>query len=224
MDAQQQLYGLMAVAEDQQKAVKAAIDGLTAERAALAKERAALAQAAASVARAGRDIQCAVDGAVPALQEAAGGAVGHAVRVALAGGAEVAARAFDGATRPIVGQLAGFVHAAGEAEGKISGAVEAFGWRWAMVAFGAAAGGIVAVLLAAWLAVWWQRDEVEQLTAQKAALLGEVTQLQATAEGWAKRGGRAKLVTCGDKDRLCVRVDKGSVYGEDGDYYVLRGY
>lgn len=50
MDAQQQLFGLMAVAEEHQKAVKTAIDGLTAERAALAKERAALAQAAASVA------------------------------------------------------------------------------------------------------------------------------------------------------------------------------
>ena len=41
MDAQQQLFGLMAVAEEHQKAVKAALDGLTAERAALAKERAA---------------------------------------------------------------------------------------------------------------------------------------------------------------------------------------
>ena len=37
MEAQQQLFGLMAVAEEHQKAVKAAIDGLTAERAALAK-------------------------------------------------------------------------------------------------------------------------------------------------------------------------------------------
>ena len=35
MDAQQQLFGLMAVAEEHQKAVKAALDGLTAERAAL---------------------------------------------------------------------------------------------------------------------------------------------------------------------------------------------
>ena len=42
MDAQQQLFGLMSVAEEHQRAIEAAIDGLTAERAALAKERAAL--------------------------------------------------------------------------------------------------------------------------------------------------------------------------------------
>lgn len=36
MDAQQQLFGLMAVAEEHQKAVNAALEGLAAERAALA--------------------------------------------------------------------------------------------------------------------------------------------------------------------------------------------
>ena len=39
MDAQQQLFGLMAVAEEQQKAVEAALSGLAAERAALAEVR-----------------------------------------------------------------------------------------------------------------------------------------------------------------------------------------
>ena len=183
MDAQQQLFGLMAVAEEHQKAVKAALDGLTAERAALAKERAAVAQAAASVAGVAGEVRKAAAEAVPAIQKAAG-----------------------------------------EAEGKLSGAVAAFGWRWAMLAGGAAAGGIVAVLLAAWLAVWWQRHQVEQLAEQKAALLGEVAQLQANAEDWAKRGGRAKLEKCGDQGRLCVRIVKTTGYGKDSDYFVLRGY
>jgi len=44
MDAQQQLIGLMTVAEEHHQAVQTALDGLAAERAALAKERAALAQ------------------------------------------------------------------------------------------------------------------------------------------------------------------------------------
>ncbi|MEY2842148.1 MAG: hypothetical protein RI920_185 [Pseudomonadota bacterium] len=213
MDTQQQLFGLMAVAEEHQKAVKSALDGLTAERAALAKERAAVAQAAASVA-----------GVVVEVRKAAAEAVGTSVRQSLAGAADAAAKALGEASRPIVGQLSGVVQAAGEAEGKLSGAVAAFGWRWAMLAGGAAAGGIVAVLLAAWLAVWWQRNQVESLSEQKAALLGEVAQLQASAEDWAKRGGRAKLEKCGDQGRLCVRIDKSSGYGKDGDYYVLRGY
>lgn len=147
MDAQQQLFGLMAVAEEHQKAVKAALDGLTAERAALAKERAAVAQAAASVAGVAGEVRKAAAEAVPAIQKAAGEAVGASVRQSLAGASDAAAKALGEASRPIVGQLSGVVKAAGEAEGKLSGAVAAFGWRWAMLAGGAAAGGIVAVLL-----------------------------------------------------------------------------
>ena len=87
----------------------------------------------------------------------------------------------------------------------------------------AAAGGIVAVLLAGSLSGWWQRHQVEQLVEQRAALVGEVAELQVQAEDWAKRGGRAKLERCGERERLCVRVDKTVGYGKDGDYFVLRG-
>ena len=224
MDAQQQLFGLMAVAEEHQKAVKAALDGLTAERAALAKERAAVAQAAASVA-----------GVAGEVRKAAAEAVGASVRQSLAGASDAAAKALGEASRPIVGQLSGVVKAAGEAEGKLSGAVAAFGWRWAMLAGGAAAGGIVAVLLAAWLAVWWQRHQVESLSEQKAALLGEVAQLQANVAALEKRGGRIVLNTCGG--RLCVEASsnqgegaekwKGAVWSnkENGVQLVIpRGY
>ena len=55
MDEQQQIFGLMAVAEEHQKAVTAAIAGLAAERAALAKERALLAQVAQGIQKAAGD-------------------------------------------------------------------------------------------------------------------------------------------------------------------------
>lgn len=48
--------------------------------------------------------------------------------------------------------------------------------------------------------------------------------MQANADDWAKRGGRAKLEKCGDAGRLCVRIDKTTGYGKDSDYFVLRGY
>lgn len=213
MDAQQQLFGLMAVAEEHQKAVKTALDGLTAERAALAKERAAVAQAAASVAGVAGEVRKAAAEAVPAIQKAAGEAVGASVRQSLAGASDEAAKALGEASRPIVGQLSGVVKAAGEAEGKLSGAVAAFGWRWAMLAGGAAAGGIVTVLLAAWLAVWWQRHQVESLSEQKAALLGEVAQLQANVAALEKRGGRIVLNTCGG--RLCVEASSNQGEGAE---------
>lgn len=217
MDAQQQLFGLMAVAEEHQKAVNAALDGLTAERAALAKERAALAaalaqqteavkSAAGSVSDVGDSIRQAASDAIPAIRRAAGEAVGASVRQSLAGASDAAAKALGEASRPIVMQLSGVVKAASEAEGKLSGAVAAFGWRWAMLAGGAAAGGIAAVLLAAWLAVWWQRHQVERLAEQKAALQADVAQMQASVKELEKRGGRIVMTTCGG--RLCIEASK----------------
>ena len=51
--AEDWLYGLMEVAERQQAAVQAALEGLVAERAALAREREALARGVAQVIRNG---------------------------------------------------------------------------------------------------------------------------------------------------------------------------
>jgi len=213
MDAQQQLFGLMAVAEEHQKAVKAAIDGLTAERVALAKERAAVAQAAASVAGVAGEVRKAAAEVVPAIQKAAGEAVGASVRQSLAGASEAAAKALGEASRPIVGQLSGVVKAASEAEGKLARAVAAFGWRWAMLAAGAAAGAIVAVLLVAWLAVWWERYQVEQFAKQKTTLQGDVAQLQANVSALEKRGGRFVIATCGG--RLCIEASRNQGAGAE---------
>ena len=69
------------------------------------------------------------------------------------------------------------------------------------------------------MSVWWVRHRVEQ----RVALVEEVAQLQAQAEDWTKRGGRAKLERCDDKERLCVRVDKTIGFGKEADYFVLRG-
>lgn len=55
-------------------------------------------------------------------------------------------------------------------------------------------------------------------------LEAEVVELQANAEKWAKRAGRAKLENCGETKRLCARVDKTAAYGNDADYFVLGGY
>lgn len=74
MDAQQQLFGLMAIAEEQQKAVKAAIDGL-------AKERLAIA---------------------PAIKAAVKDAVGTEARAALGAAATEASAALERIAAPLV--------------------------------------------------------------------------------------------------------------------------
>jgi hypothetical protein len=206
MDAQQQLFGLMAVAEEHQKAVKAAIDGLTAERAAFAKERAALSQAAAS-------LSATASAALPAIQKAAGEAVGASVRQSLAGASDVAAKALGEAAKPVLGRLAGVVKAASDAEGSLKNAGKWFAWKWVSLA----AGGLAGVCLVAYASLAWQMHQVEQLTA-------EAAELRATVLDLANRGGRIQLTNCGDKKRLCVQVDKKDVFGKDSDFLILKGY
>lgn len=237
MEAQQQLFGLMAVAEEHQKAVKAAIDGLTAERAALAKERAAVAQAAASVAGVVGDMKRAAADTIPAMQKAAGEAVGVSVRQSLAGASQTASTALETAVAPILGKLSSVVKAAGEAEGKLNTATESFGWKWAAVASIVAAGTIAAVLVVAWGAAWYQRHQVESLIEEKAALQVEVAELKTDVAALAKKGGRIKLNRCGPDNRLCVEItpaqgaDKnqadfqGSWVSSDGTRFVIpKGY
>jgi hypothetical protein len=220
MDAQQQLFGLMAMAEEQQKAVQAAIDGLADERAALAEERIAVAQAAASVAGVADNVRKATANVVPALQKAAAEVLAASVRQSLAGVAQTAAQALGEATKPVIGSLSSVVEAAGEAEGSMRRASAWFAWKWVAVA----GGGAVGVCLLAYASLAWQLHQVNSLREEKAALQEEVVQLQANANEWAKQGGRVKLERCGEASRLCVRVNKTVSYGKDNDHFVLRGY
>jgi len=196
MDAQQQLIGLMTVAEEHHKAVQTALDGLAAERAALAKERAALAQVTGSV------------------QAGASEAVTRAVRESLAGATKV----LESAAKPVINRLSEAAQATDAATGKLTGAVSAFGWKWALVAGGATAGCILAVLAVTWVTTAYMREQVT-------ALRAEVAELRTEADDWAKRAGRAQLSTCGEKHRLCARVEtKPGSYGKESDYYILKGY
>jgi len=220
MDAQQQLFTLMALAEEQQKAVQAAIEGLADERAALAKERAAVARAAASVADVAGEVRKVTADAVPALKRAAGEAVDASVKQSLAGAAEAAVRALDQAAKPVIGRLSGVVQAASEAESSMRRAGAWFAWKWVAVA----GGGAIGVCLLAYASLAWQLHQVNSLHDEKAELQEEIVQLQANANEWAKQGGRVKLERCGEASRLCVRINKTSSYGKDNDYFVLRGY
>jgi len=205
-DMQQQLFGLMTVAEEHQKAVDAAIASLTNERLALAKERAALSQATAS-------LTAAAYAALPAIQKAAGEAVSTSVRQSLVGASEVAAKALGEAAKPVLGRLAGVVQAASDAEGSLKNAGQWFAWKWVALA----AGGLAGVCLVAYASLAWQLHQVEQLAS-------EAEELRATVEDLAKRGGRIQLTNCGDKKRLCAQVDKKEVFGKDGEFLILKGY
>lgn len=61
-------------------------------------------------------------------------------------------------------------------------------------------------------------EQVDALRARRDQLAASVSRLE-------QQGGRIEWRRCGESARLCVHVDRTSpVYGEKGDYYVVKGY
>jgi uncharacterized protein involved in exopolysaccharide biosynthesis len=61
-------------------------------------------------------------------------------------------------------------------------------------------------------------EQVDALRARRDQLAANVSRLE-------QQGGRIEWRRCGESARLCVHVDRTSpVYGEKGDYYVVKGY
>ena len=189
MDAQQQLFGLMAVAEEHQKAVQAAIEGLAVERAALARERTALAKAAGSMAAVAGDVR-----------KAASEAVEASMTQTLGRASDAAEKALGEAVKPVMARLSGVVQAASEAEGTLKRAGQWFAWKWV----GVAGGGLVGVCLLAYASLAWQLHQVRSLGEEKAELAAEVAQLEASVAALEKKGGRIVMNTCGG--RLCIEA------------------
>ncbi len=62
------------------------------------------------------------------------------------------------------------------------------------------------------------QSELTNLRAKREELVSSLARLE-------QRGARVDLRHCGGTTRLCVRVDrKAPVYGENGDYFVVKGY
>ncbi len=211
MDAQQQLFGLVAIAKEHQKAVQAAIEGLTAEHAALAVERAAL------------------ERAVQGIQEAAGEAVEGAVRQSLAGVSETAVSAFSKATEPFTQKVEAVVDKANEAAKRVNRAARWIGAKAVALALSL----IIVVGLAAWISLAWEHHQVNDLSAkatdlqtQIVDLKTQIQQLRERAAVWERKAGKATLRSCGPRGRLCVKVDtKAGTFGDKtGTYMIISGY
>jgi hypothetical protein len=109
--------------------------------------------------------------------------------------------------------------AAGDVRGQLQGAVKGFGVQWALLAAGTSAGVLCVLLLFAWGLVAWERQQIDALGDQKAALQQDVADLEAHVTALEKKGGRIKLDVCGPEKRVCVRVDPAAgAFGAAGDY------
>ena len=197
---EQQIFSMMALAEEHQKAVTAAIAGLAAEREELAKERAALARVA-------QGIQKDIDDAVSA-----------AVKESLDGASETAVTALSEAARPVIDRLSGVVQAASDAEGSMRNAGAWFAWKWVAVA----AGGLIGVCLVAYVALAWQLHEVGSLSDEKARLAAAIVRERATVAELNKAGGRVVWSTCGG--RLCFEASSNQGTYSNGTPFPLGSW
>lgn len=81
---------------------------------------------------------------------------------------------------------------------------------------------------AAAAATAWSEAERARLAAEVERLRVTLPTLQARAEDWRRRAGRAVLTNCQSDDgrtRLCVRIDPSAPrFGSRGEYAVLDGY
>lgn len=203
------LYGLLELAEQQQAAVKTALDGLAAERMALRREREALAKTAGELASSTR------------------AAAEQGVRMSLAGAATEGVAAVQAATRPLLGRLADMTERVGQAEAALRRVVAWASWQllgWVMA-------GVAGLVLLGWLAsaavLWWDNGAIRAAQGQKAELEAEVAEMQANHDGWVKAGMLGKLERCGPKARPCIRVDENAgAFQSEGhnDYRVIQGY
>jgi hypothetical protein len=198
--AEERLYGLMEIAEQQQAAVQRALNGLAEERAALAQERQKLAAEASG------------------LEERVRGAVSAAVATALEQVGKEGVAMVREAAKPLLEDVAGLAGGMAVAEEALRRIVAWASWRllgW-IVAL------TVGLMLLGWLSstavVWWDRTTVSQLR-------GEIAMLQANHAAWVKKGMLDKIIRCEPGNRPCVAINQSAgAYGKSGEYRVLKGY
>ena len=194
MDTQQQLFGLMAIAEDQQKAVSEALAGLEREREALARERQALASERADL--------------VPAVRKIS--------RDAFAGAAGV----IEKAARPSIDGLSDVVKAAGALEGRLS--MRWLSWCLC-VAVGAVL-VVMAATWGALEWQRHEVRQLQEEKKALAAEVAEMQENAAEWSRRGMKARLFDCGEKGKKFRPCVRVDTSSAYGDEGDIFVLDGY
>ena len=200
--SEQELFGLMAVAQEQQQAAAVALERLEAQQAGLEQT---IEQARAAV----REMEMAGKASALIIEKATRLAVSEAVSGALVAVRDETVKTLGGSVTPAVNALDGVTARALQAEQRLNQAAASFSWQWGALWAGTAA-LLLLVVLGIVLLVVPSPDEIARLRA-------EVANLEA-------RGGKAVLTVCGPEKRLCAEIDTKAEYGEHGQFRILKGY
>ncbi len=187
---EERIFGLLTLAEDQQIAVRAGIEGLALERAAFAKERVALAQQLEALRSYSPQMINVIVEAGVQVSKISAKAANDAVKAALAEAGETAMREAVAATKSTLDGFSSAVGSAVTERRELKRAVEEFRRKYLFFACCITAAAIMAIVLVAYLMASKERQEVAALAERREALTAEVNVLQGQVDQLKRGGGR----------------------------------
>ncbi len=205
--SEQELFGLMAVAQEQQQAATLVLKRLEAQQAELTQTIAKARSAVEEMSKAGH-------ASALIIEKSTRIAVEKAVQSALESVQQQTRSALGDSVNPAVKALQGVTARAEQAEENLYQAASWISWKWAAVwAFTGC------TLLAA----------IVGLSMLLVPTPNEIAGLRAHVADLEKRGGKVQLSTCGPANRLCVRTNVSANkstggWSKEGDWMILQGY
>ena len=204
---EQDLYTLMVLAQDHQKAADEALKKLEDREVAL---NAVIARASTAV----EEMNKAGHASARIIEQATRIAVEKAVQAALASVQQQTQSTLGDSVTPAVKALQGVTARAEKAEESLHQAASSISWKWAAI-WAATSCMLLASLVALSMLLVPSPNEIADLRANAAAL--------------EARGGKIQLVQCGPSNRLCAKIDvkankSTGGWGTEGQYMILQGY
>ena len=204
---EQDLYTLMVLAQDHQKAADEALKKLEDRQVAL---NAVIARAGTAV----EEMNKAGHASARIIEQATRISVEKAVQAALASVQQQTQSTLGDSVNPAVKALQGVTARAEKAEESLHQAASSISWKWAAIC-AVTSCMLLASLVALSMLLVPSPNEIADLRANVAAL--------------EARGGKIQLVQCGPSNRLCAKIDvkankSAGGWGADGQYMILQGY
>ena len=197
----------MAVAQEQQQAVSEALKNLEDRQVGL---NAVIARAGTAV----EEMNKAGYASALIIEKATRIAVEKAVQAALANVQQQTQSTLGDSVTPAVKALQDVTARAEKAEESLHQAASSISWKWAAI------WGMTSCMLLA---------SIVGLSMLLVPSPNEIAYLRANVADLEARGGKVQLSTCGDKNRLCARIDpkaeKELQWGQNGQrWMILQGY
>ncbi|MGY2293564.1 hypothetical protein ACW9H6_28645 [Pseudomonas sp. SDO528_S397] len=205
--SEQELFGLMAVAQEQQQAATLVLKRLEAQQAELTQTIAKARSAVDEMNKAGH-------ASALIIEKSTRIAVEKAVQTALESVQQQTRSALGDSVNPAVKALQGVTARAEQAEENLHQASSSLSWKWT---------AICAAMGCAMLAT------VVGLSMLLVPSPNEIADLRANVAALEARGGKVQLTQCGPDNRLCAKINvkankSTGGWGAEGQFMILQGY